>query len=342
MLGLNIKIKWLVVLWVLLVAMALPRFDRKDFLGIRKISSYGKGTLGDAYYYLNHIRYFRGEGGNELLRSPYSFRPFPLALAAPLPFSPMTSINILNLAVMLISLIYLLRVLKHLDFCPETCFLGALLYIFSFPTLYYSTIGYIDPFLVLVLLIGVDLILTKQNAAIILLSILSAGINEKFVIIFPFWLLYDLWIHKKRFFPTVLTVVLTGIGFFACYKIIQYVTPSSDYGWYFNWQAVVENLLRPRAWLSLLLTWGPLGLLITLYFLKFFKVSFQDRKIFSFWVGTAAGLSVWVYGFITVYADGRYIWICYPFMVPLFCLYFEGYGKQSSKVKKVLASVIAR
>ncbi len=340
--GLNIKIKWLLILCVLLVAVVLPRFDRRDVFGVHKISSAGEGTLGDAHYYLNHIRFYRGEGGVELLRSPYSFRPFPIALAAPLPFSPMTSLNLVNLVAMLISLIYLLRILKHLNFSPGTCFLGALLYIFSFPTFYYSTIGYVDPLLIMALIVGVDFIVRRQDAAFILLSILSIGINEKFVLIFPFWLFYDLWMHKRKFVPAFFKVVLTGLFFVAGMKVIRYVTPSPEYGWYINWEAVWGNLIRPRAWFSFLLTWGLLGLLICIYFLRFFKTSFKDKSILVFWVGIASGLSVWIYGFITCYADGRYVWICYPFMVPLFCLYFERYGKESSRIKRILASLMDR
>jgi hypothetical protein len=340
--GLNIKIKWLVVLCALLVAVMLPRFDRKDLFGISKISSGGAGTLGDAYYYLNHVRYFRGEGDVKLLRSPYAFRPFHMALAAPLPFSAMTSINVINLIAMLLSLLFLLRVLKRLNLSPGTCFLGALLFIFAFPTFYYATVGYIDPTLLLILLIGVDFVLSQNNAALILLSIIAAGVNEKFIIIFPFWLLFDFWIHKKKFFPTVSMVVLTGALFLACHQVIRHITPSSDYGWYINWEAVVENFVRPRAWLSFLLTWGPLGAFICLYLLQFFKVTFQDKTILAFWVGTAAGVGVWIYSFITCYADGRYVWLSYPFMVPLFCLYFERYGKRSATVKRIFDALMAR
>lgn len=340
--GLNIKIKWLVVLCTLLVAVMLPRFDRKDILGISKVSSGGAGTLGDAYYYLNHIRYFRGEGGVELLRSPYAFRPFPMALAAPLPFSPMTSMNVVNLAAMLISLIFLLRVLKLLNFSPGTCFLGALLYIFAFPTFYYSTVGYIDPMLLLILFIGVDFVLTRRNAALVLLSVIAAGVNEKFLIIFPFWFLFDLWIHKERFLPTALKVVFTGLLFLACHQVIRYITPSPEYGWYINWEVVIENFVRPRAWISFLLTLGPLGAFICLYLLRYFKVTFQDKSILAFWVGTAAGVGVWLYSFITCYADGRYVWLSYPFMVPLFCLYFERYGKRSQTVRRMFDALMAR
>lgn len=340
--GSNIKFKWLVILCVLLVAVTFPRFNRQDILGISRISSGGQGTLGDARYYLDHVRHYRGEGGIDLLQSPYSFRPFPIAVAAPLPFSPMTSLNLVNLAAMLVSLIYLLRILKHLEFSPGTSFLGALLFIFSFPTLYYVTIGYIDPVLIMVLTIGIDFILRQQNAAMVLLSILSAGINEKFVIIFPVWLLYDVCIHKKRFFPTLLKVLLTGVIFTACYQTIKFVTPSWEYGWFVNWEAVAENVIRPRTWISFLLTWGPLGLIITLYLIRFFKASFQDRKLLTFWVGTVAGVAVWIYSLITCYADGRYVWLSYPFMVPLFCLYFERFGRQPSKIKMRLDSLMDR
>ena len=338
--GIGIKFRWLVLLCALLVLVTLPRFDRKDFFGVNRISSAGLGTLGDAEYYLNNIRYYRGEVGINLLRAPYSWRPFPAALAAPLPFSPMRSLNVINLAAMLISLIFLLRILKSFKLSPGTCFLGAILYIFSFPTFYYSTIGYIDPILIMALIMGVDFIVKRQTSSMFLLSIISTGINEKFIIIFPFWLLFDLLILKKRFFPTILTVILAGATFMAGFNVIQYLTPPSKYGWYLNWNAVTENAIRPRTWLSFLLSWGPLGAFLSFYFLKYFKASFQDKTIFVFWLGVAAGLSVWAYSFVTCYADGRYVWISYPFMVPLFCLYFEKYDKQSSRIKKPLASLL--
>ena len=330
-------------LCVLLMAVGAPRFNRQDWFGIGRISSAGQGTLGDAEYYLNHIRFFRNEGGPELLTPPFAYRPLPIALAAPLPFSPMTSLNVINGISMLGALFFLLRMLGQIKISAGGCFLGGLAFIVSFPTFYYSTVGYVDPVLIVALCAAMYLIARReQEVPLFVLSVVSAGINEKYVIIFPVWLLHLVWIEKKNLLRSAGVVGASLVLFIVSIEVIRHVTPTGHYGWYFNLQAAIGNAVRPRTWLSFLLTWGPLGLVVCYYLFKNIRTTLRDPQISILWVGVAAGLSVWAYGFISVYTDGRYAWLCYPFMVPLFCIYFERYSPAFAALRERLNRLVEK
>ena len=42
-------------------------------------------------------------------------------------------------------------------------------------------------------------------------------------------------------------------------------------------------------------------------------------------IGFAGAISVMIYSMFTVYVDGRYFWIAYPFMIPLGCRLIESW-----------------
>ena len=64
------KLQWIILLAVL-IALLIPRFDRADRFGLDQFTTKGNPAiehLADAKKYIDQIRYFRGEGGVELLK----------------------------------------------------------------------------------------------------------------------------------------------------------------------------------------------------------------------------------------------------------------------------------
>lgn len=92
----------LVLLSLLAAAVTAPRFNRVDWL-VGDLTSSGKDStahLGDAAEYISSVQWIRGMAGlygapevfgEDVLRAPYCYRLVVPALAAVLPFSPMTA-----------------------------------------------------------------------------------------------------------------------------------------------------------------------------------------------------------------------------------------------------------
>lgn len=338
--GLSIKIRWFGFLCVLLIFIGAPRFNRQDMLGISRLTG---GELGDSKHYVNQVRFLRNEGGQELLQPPFCYRLVPAVLAAPLPLSPMTAVNVVNCASLLGALFFLLVVLQQIEISPGICFLGGLAFVVSFPVFYYSTIGYVDSLLVAALCTAIRLI-TKggQTMWLLLLSLVSAGINEKYAVLFPFWLMYLIWVDKKSLLKSVGVIGLAFCLFALAMTGIRYLTPTPQFAWPPSADAIYGNIVRPKMWLSLMFTWGPLGATISYFLIRHVRAVFEDRQVLVWLVGIAAGLSVWVYGFFSCYNDGRYVWICYPFMVPLFCIYLERFSPAFGTSRQALNCLVAR
>ena len=132
-------------LTVLLVLICLPRFDRRDLGLIGGLTTDGKAAteqLYDASYYVEYLELFRGIPAKSH-KSPFIYRPLVPFLGSLLPFKPMTSINIVNLAFLFIGC-----ALSHLTLlfvgCRRNLSFRTALRGF-FPVFYYGTIGLVDP-----------------------------------------------------------------------------------------------------------------------------------------------------------------------------------------------------
>ena len=96
------------LLMLLLLCVTLPRFNRHDF-AIGSITSNGIKELGDAGQYISIVQYFRGNLGVEALEVPFTYRPLVPLVASILPLDPMTSINLVNLASMMICIVFFVQ-----------------------------------------------------------------------------------------------------------------------------------------------------------------------------------------------------------------------------------------
>jgi len=104
------------VLPVLLLAVLLARFDRRELLPPGALWAAGPAHLSDAANYSAYVGYFRGEGSRREVRVPFLYRPLTPLLAAPLPFPARTAINVLNVLLLELALLLLLWRLSALGF----------------------------------------------------------------------------------------------------------------------------------------------------------------------------------------------------------------------------------
>jgi hypothetical protein len=321
------NLKVFACLIVVMCVLLFPRFDRLDRFGIDAFTTKGKPAtqaLADASKYIGHVKYFRGELGKEALRAPWAYRPLPTYLASFLPLKAMTAINIVNFIFLSLGLWFLLKTLRSLEFDNSITTLGGIAYVVSFPVFFYGSIGYIDPVLVGMLGIGQYLILSQQNKLFFTLLMLGALVKDPYIIILPAWFLYQIIAHQGGFVKSAAISILAMVCFVFIIYVVRQITPvDSSFFWHPTQEYLDFNLYRPNAWITSLITLLPVGSLAIWFCIKRNISLLREPALASLAVGFLGALAVLIYSFFSVYVDGRYIWIAYPFMIPLACKLFS-------------------
>ena len=323
----KINVKLFFVLVATMLVVIYPRFDRQDRFGIDQFTSKGQPSaiaLADAGKYINHVKFFRGEVGSESLRAPWAYRPLPTFLASFVPLKPITAINVINFIFLFLGLLFLLKSLAILGISATTTALGGFAYVVSFPVFFYGAIGYIDPVLVGMLSIGHYLVLSKKHLLFFSLLFLGAFVKDPYIIILPAWAAYQYSLAKSSWFRIALVTISAMLIFILTIYVIRAVSPvSDDFFWVPSKTLLEFNLFRVNAWLTWLLTFGPMGFIAVWFSVKENFALIENPALISLAVGLAGALAVLAYSFFSVYLDGRYIWIAYPFMIPLACQYLD-------------------
>ena len=178
---------WLIALSVMLIVVTIPRFNRQDLWIIDNYTVGGgqaSENLHDALFYIEQTQYFRGERETST-SAPWAFRPAVPFLAAPLPFEPMTSVNIINLLFLIAGLISLWFTISLKTRLPFLKIVGAALYVFSFGPFYWGTIGYVDAATVGFLSLSAYLLVSKLWIPLALVMAAGPFIKEPAVAIVP-------------------------------------------------------------------------------------------------------------------------------------------------------------
>ena len=321
------NLRLFVILIMVMAVILFPRFDRLDRFGIDQYTTSGKAAtkvLADAEKYIAYVLYFRGEVGQEALKSPWAYRPLPTFLASLLPLKPMTAINLVNFIFLSLGLFYLMKTLALIGVAPAAIKLGGAMYVVSFPVFFYGSIGYIDPILVGMLCISQYLILKGRNILFFIFLILGAFVKEPYIIVLPAWLAYQYALPKRKYLPPFLIAGFAFIAFLTTLYLIRTITPvDPNYFWIPKKTYIDFNLYRANSWITTMITLMPIGLIASWYCLKKNTLLFRQADTLSFAVGFVGSVAVLMYSFFTVYVDGRYIWIAYPFMIPLACMYYS-------------------
>jgi len=315
-------------LTVLLLLVCLPRFNRMwDPAAIRGEAARSTpwGHPIDVEGYTRLVRYFRGHLQPAALIAPFCHRPLGPALAAALPAAPLTAINLVNLA-SLAAAIWLLDGIGGLAGLRSRGRLAAgLLFVFSFPTFYYGTIGFIDPIalataaLVLVLVvrgapmaalvpaIALATLAKETNVAFALLP-LGMGVAERS------------WGRAARRSAVLLAA---GAGTFLLVHALV-PTPGQDVRPVPGLAVALENLSRPRTYLSLALTIGvPAGLGSLAITAGRARALLRPDAYSVLLLGSLLAGVLYVGSIVGAHTDGRLVWIAYPFLIPIAATWFE-------------------
>lgn len=307
--------------------MSIVRWNRQDLV-IRQYVGADDKKLGeklgydvemslDSYTYVQYVNYYNGEDVESEVTKPYSFRFLIPLLSSLLPFDSFTSLNIVCLSTEILGLLFLMKVLALLGFKPRTIFITSFLYSFSFPVFYYGVVGLLDAPAIFLIILGVYLTIRKQLILLILTMIVAAMVNEKVVLVLPFYFFFN--IKEIGFKKSFINSVIIFVAFVAVSLIVRANTINADssFMWTVSTSSLIDNLTRIRTYISLALTGGiPLLILV----LTYRRIDFKQSHVFGFAMGTIfVGLMI-VYSLTAAYTDGRFAWYLYPFILPL-CAY---------------------
>jgi hypothetical protein len=217
------------------------------------------------------------------------------------------------------------RLLHGLGFSDWTRTMGLILFTVSFPTFYYGTIGFVDPPSVSLITLSAHLTLRRRYVAVGAIGLLAVLVKETNAVIALLPLLHA-WANRALNLRTVGLTVGCLAGAAVTTIALRLVTPfpNPEFFWTPYWSSMSENLTRPRALLSLLLTLGIPGALAAASVAAGRASKGMDATAFRFLIaGCGLCVCLYLYSLTSAYADGRIIWASYPFIIPLALTWFE-------------------
>jgi hypothetical protein len=305
----------LIILFLLIVGV---RFNRNSWLV--------KRDLHDAAFYISNVKFFRGDTTPPYaLWAPFNERLLVTLAAAPLPFDAMTSINIVNVLFLLIAIYFLYKTLLLYDLNKKLIWTGLYLFAISFPTFYYSTIGYIDSGVLLMIFMGNYAILTNRPPLFLLAVVLGTLAKEGIVLLVPVAVAYAYSTKNRRWYAYALLALVLYLVVWGAVKRHMPNTHGTTpllfwkpIGW-----RIADNLTRPNFYLSSLFSFGiPWSLMLVFLVWRRNELKHFYRSDLPLLTGAFFGFMLWVYSIFSAHADGRFFWIayCYPILLGMIWL----------------------
>ncbi|MEI6167582.1 MAG: hypothetical protein WCS52_10330 [bacterium] len=328
---------------VTLVVMSLPlvlypRFNRQDVQLIQPLIGTRAGEVQiDMKCYLNFVNYFRGQLPLESVTPPFSYRPLVPYLASRLPFDPFLSFNLVNVLALCLTPPVIFFMFRKMGFAFEYGIAACLLYTLSFPVFYYGPSGYIDATAMLIMFLMISSRVYEQDYWLPLWCGIGGLTKETVIVVFPY-LLVDMLVRQR---PIRSNLAFWGLGLAAYLGAVCWARTAFGAGVPFVWKPagvfLGQNLYRLKTYISFMLAFGLPGIFATWYIIRHFRTRF-DRNAIPLIVGMFSGLSLFGYSFLSAYADGRFVWTAYPFMIGLSLYYFKGKAATIAPVGVYLAS----
>ena len=294
---------------ILLVLVTLPKF----------LTYAGTEAFSDSDQYIEFVKYFRGVLSDSLV-APYTRRPLIPYLASLLPFSPLDSLKIINLACLASALFFLMQTLNVLKISRAQAWLGIGLFIVSFPVFYYGCIGLVDPGLIACMTAGVFFMLTKRWIGLALLVIVGALVKEQIIVLVPAAIVCV--VLSERRAKSVLICVAVLAAFFIGSYIARSIAPNqSQFFWSPSFLILGENLSRLRFWVSCGISLILIPVLVAGTGFRSIGLfgSAHSKIVYPLLTGILSALGILGFSLLAAYPDGRFVWLSYPFLIPLIC-----------------------
>ena len=315
------KISWQnpVVLILCFLLVISVRFNRNDLLV--------KRPLNDAAYYMANVQFLRGDVLTYVFKEPFNERLLVTAVAAILPFEPLTAINLANIFFLLLALYFLWQLLSSLNLGENHLWAGLYLFVFSFPTFYYSTIGYTDPGVLSMIFLGASSVYKNKYWLFILAIVLGTLAKEGVILLVPVALAYAYSRSDKKYYIFGTVALLAFLAITAIVKS----NIADDVNTAFYWKPLVSriyfNLSRPNFYISSILSLGIPGAICLVFLFR------RTHGILEMWkqdlplvTGTVVAFFPWIYMIFSAFPDGRAFWIASCFPISLAMVWWKRYG----------------
>ena len=336
---------WLLVFSALLIAVVIPRFNRQDLWVIDNYTTGGapaRENLHDAQAYIQQTQYFRGESVRPAM-IPFGARPAVPFLAAPLPFDAQTSLNIINVAFLIVGLLSLWGIIAKTTRLPALKVLGATLYVLSFGVFFYGAIGYIDAAAFGLLALGLYLITSNRWFPLVAIMAVGPFVKEQTLTLIPA-LFGQVRFSMQKGWVKSFAIACASLVLMAGMLLVARSTAGAAGGlgfWGLGWGNAWRILTEGEELLKLLLTLGlpPLLILILLYpCRKMLGDIFRDTA--PFWGGAIGAMAFVVYGLLCCNPGGRFTWTVHLFLIPVAIIMLDRYI-QERKANRNIESLSA-
>ncbi len=311
-----------------LLLVASLRFDRNDLIISR--------PLNDAAFYIANVEKIRGvEPTTYPYKGPFNERILGTTIAAFLPFSPLTAINITNLLFLAAAAYFLFRLLRDTGIPESLSWLGLYLFIFSFPTFYYSTIGYIDPTVLTCIFCGAWSIFTGRFIWYFIAVAAGALAKENIVVLIPVALAYAY--SSKEIKWGIAALIALTIVLLINSLLRNFHQDINDYivFWEPGWFRIRDNFSRPNFYISTVLSWGLPLLICFLYVFRYpVDIVRNLRNDLPVLTGIVFITATTSYMIIAAFPDGRNIWVAYCFPVFLAMRWWHRFGNPFARLGK--------
>lgn len=297
------------ILFLITIMVTYPKFAQVTWLESIQPS---QSAMSDDYQYFQYVEFFRGGNKQNLPTSPFSYRPLTPYLASFLPFNPRIAINIINVTALYLStiLIFMLATRYWDGLIPLSC---ALLYLISFPSFYYCANGRVDSLSILIITLLLTFTLNQRVVLFGLCFMIGLLAKETIVISLLPFIFYN---HEQSNLKKSVIIFVALLTFFLLeqHVIKVYGSSGSPFSWKLNFNVFFENLSRPHATISFILSLGLPGFISLYYLFKKWHIIIEDKVLLTLYSGFFSSIGLYLFAFGSAYADGRFIWVSYPYI----------------------------
>ncbi len=310
-----------------LVIVTTPRFNEQNLLPFLKNIG-NKGHIGqltiDGRSYIDMVEYFRLEKPSDSLQiiPPFTYRLLQPFIAAHLPFSAMTSFNLISVFCIAIGILYLWLILEKLRISPPIAFISLLVSIFSFQVFFFGPANRIDAMFIMFLMMSIYYALSN-NFTLYLISIALGSLSKETIILsLPFYF----FLHKTHKSVYIKSFIALLVFLYFSYLSRTIIPVSQDIYWHFELETIIFNLSRHGTYLDFFLGHGLLLFLIPL------SLNYLRRRGFSqieksLLLGVILTELLYLYAIVSAYPDSRFLWPLYCFALPLAAVYLDNKWK---------------